>query len=232
MQYLNEDDHWKRQPRKEGKWTTEGGSSATAEDKGAIETESIISITGNELGEYSNIEDLRDKAVTYFRDNLQGKIVKNADIGEVLFSWNRFKKYKSASANPIKLKMVVALKDIIQYGQGREIEMKKKHKEFSKLYRIDHVVEIGEKKYEASVLIGEDEYGKKFYNLMPDKSELDKDWNNKKEAGFHGFRNKSVHAKPASNESIFKNYKRINIHIEETVVIDPYATLKRGYLRY
>lgn len=45
-----------------------------------------ISIKGNELGEYKDIKELREKAKNYYKEHFQGTIIKRNDIGEIRFS--------------------------------------------------------------------------------------------------------------------------------------------------
>lgn len=140
----------------EGKFSSKVGSSKT------------ISITGNELGDYKDIKELRQKAADYYRANLQGKSATHPELGKVFFTGKGKSKFLSSSADENKLKMICAVKGIIENGKASEPEAPKHPRKdgIVKFYRISHVVEMG-KDYTVSVLIGEDEAGNKFYNLNP-----------------------------------------------------------------
>ena len=86
-------------------------------------------ITGDEFGQYKDIKELRTKALTYYKENLQGTFVHNdllGDIrlgedavtkegepGDVKMTGKGKKKMSYASDNPFKLLAVTHLKDII-----------------------------------------------------------------------------------------------------------------------
>ncbi len=84
-------------------------------------------ITGNELGSYRDLKDLRSKAINWYRTNLQGQKVKNSVLGEIRigkgFSENDVgltgsgrRKMSSTSAKAEKLLAVRYLKEIIEGG--------------------------------------------------------------------------------------------------------------------
>lgn len=95
----------------------------------ADELETTATITGKEFGEYTDIKDLRAKALTYYKEHLQGTFAHNDLLGDIRLSdevvaaeevpgdvklTGKGKKEMSyASGNPFKLLAVVHLKDII-----------------------------------------------------------------------------------------------------------------------
>lgn len=128
-----------------------------------------VSITGKELGEYKDIKELRQKAVDYYKANLQGKTETHPKLGEVIFSGKGLRKFISSSADENKLKMVCAIRGIIKNGkyEGEEKPQHPRTDDIVKFHRISHLVHMGDTTYKVSVLIGEDSAGRKFYNLNP-----------------------------------------------------------------
>lgn len=144
-----------------------GKKNETGSQKGA--SSAPIEITGNELGDYKDIKELRQKAVDYYKNNLQGKTVKHPELGEVLFSGKGLRKFISSSANEEKIKMLPSVSSIIKQGEYQSEEKPSHQREdgIIKFHRISNTVNMAGKKYQASVLVGEDKAGNKFYNLNP-----------------------------------------------------------------
>lgn len=82
-------------------------------------------ITGNELGSYKDVSDLRNKAVEWYRNNLQGTTAYNPTIGEIRlgkgiqqsnigFNSKGRGKMKVTSAKPEKLLATRYLKELIE----------------------------------------------------------------------------------------------------------------------
>lgn len=138
---------------------------------------SWASLTGKELGSYKSIKELRQKAVDYYKNNLQGTTVKNKNLGSVLFSGKGLRKFIASSADEVKLKMILAIPSIIEKGEysGAEKPSHTRTDSIVKFHRIGMKVFLGGKKYRASVLVGEDAAGNKFYNLNPDAEHYVKD---------------------------------------------------------
>jgi hypothetical protein len=154
---------------KAGKKTAVEAAAQT--DKPQKRMSEVIKITGQELGEYKDIKDLREKAVKYYKDNLQGTKVIKKELGEVLFSRKGLKKFNNTSPSEYKLKMVAAIKDVIKKGEykGREELTKERDDGIIAFHRVNSLVSILDSKpFEVSVIIYEDEYGNKFYNLNDD----------------------------------------------------------------
>lgn len=128
-----------------------------------------IKLSGKELGDYADIAELRQKAVDYYKQNLQGKTAKHPELGKVLFSGKGLRKFISSSANEEKIRMLPAVPDIIKEGkyQGEEKPSHQREDGIIKFHRISKTVNMAGKKYQASVLVGEDKAGNKFYNLNP-----------------------------------------------------------------
>lgn len=110
----------------------------------ADELETTATITGKEFGEYTDIKDLRAKALTYYKEHLQGTFAHNDLLGDIRLSdevvaaeevpgdvklTGKGKKEMSyASGNPFKLLAVVHLKDIISNANIIAITKSQKEK--------------------------------------------------------------------------------------------------------
>lgn len=115
-----------------------------AESYTADELETTATITGKEFGEYTDIKDLRAKALTYYKEHLQGTFAHNDLLGDIRLSdevvaaeevpgdvklTGKGKKEMSyASGNPFKLLAVVHLKDIISNANIIAITKSQKEK--------------------------------------------------------------------------------------------------------
>lgn len=84
-----------------------------------------LEITGREFGQYSDIKQLRKKAIDYYKSELQGSSAKNNLLGairieqgfadnDIYFSRKGLKKFSHTSAQEVKLLAVNYLKDIIE----------------------------------------------------------------------------------------------------------------------
>lgn len=152
-----------------GRFVSGGGTgkkTETGAEQGA--SSEPVEITGNELGDYKDIKELRQKAVDYYKSNLQGKTVKHPELGEVLFSRKGRNKYEAFSGNPGKLKMVIALSDIVSKGEylGPEDLHKKRNDGAIRFHRIQKDVQVGKDNPKSvQVIVWEDKNGNKFYDL-------------------------------------------------------------------
>jgi hypothetical protein len=97
-----------------------------SEGKGyhADELETTATIKGNEFGEYADIKELREKALDYYKRELQGHSVYNELLGNIKFeekepdgevqiTGSGRKKMSSSTANPLKLLSIKSLKELI-----------------------------------------------------------------------------------------------------------------------
>lgn len=90
----------------------------------ADELETTATIKGNEFGEYADIKELREKALDYYKRELQGHSVYNELLGNIKFeekepdgevqiTGSGRKKMSSSTANPLKLLSIKSLKELI-----------------------------------------------------------------------------------------------------------------------
>lgn len=90
----------------------------------ADELETTATIKGNEFGGYADIKELREKALDYYKRELQGHSVYNELLGNIKFEEKEpdgevqitgrgRKKMSSPTANPLKLLSIKSLKELI-----------------------------------------------------------------------------------------------------------------------
>lgn len=170
---FKESDH----PRdKSGKFTSGSNSTQSPKEEGSEKKSKPIEITGKEIGNYKDIKELRQKAIDYYKKNLQGTYAHNKELGKIFFSGKGLHKFISSSGEETKLKMIVILKNIIETGKEiiPEEPLHERKDGIVKFYRINNEVKMDGKKYRTSALIGEDEQGNKFYNLNEDVDKWEK----------------------------------------------------------
>ena len=101
--------------------------------------------------------------------------MKHPELGEILFSRKGRDEYEAFSANPDKLKMVAALRPIIETGHylGSEPLHKVRKDGAIRFHGLENTVKIGTgKEHKVKVIIWEDDNGNKFYDLKIPKTEL------------------------------------------------------------
>ena len=204
-----------------GQFTGDGGGSGQSAvrekvkvKKSDIEKLTPSKISGNELNKYSG-NTLREKAVDYYKKELQGKPIKNPKLGEIEFTgWGRDKFHWSATTEN-RAKAITALPDIVKSEVVKEIPMYKERNDgIVKFYRTYQPIELSGKKYIASALIGEDKQGRKFYNLNEDSGnyiELE----NSNEKGSGGNPRLTAEPPKPDTEILPQTSGNINLSIEE-----------------
>ncbi|MBR6510855.1 MAG: hypothetical protein IKT51_01235, partial [Phascolarctobacterium sp.] len=131
-------------------------------DNGGLYT---IQLSGNEFGEYTNLADLRKKAVTWYRENLQGTTVYNEALGNIrinkgfkvndtLFSKVGRDKMQGFSADNKKLFAVKSLKDLIENSNYVTESVSKKAKHTGEhFYYLHNTATYGGKEYYCVVWV-------------------------------------------------------------------------------
>lgn len=154
------------QPRDEvGKWTDEGGSA----------DERKLKFTGNELGYYIDIKDLRNKAKAYYKEHYQGKTIEREGLGVVNFSGRGIRETISGGAQTDKIKLIPAIGDIIRYGTiGKEAPLKHpRNDDIVAFIPITSKINLGDKSLDVGVLIGRDSNGNLYYDMFIKKQPND-----------------------------------------------------------
>ncbi len=104
-----------------------------------VDKNSTVKVTGKEFGDYSDIKELRQKAIQYYKDHLQGTSVENKTLGKIDIDENGLvefttagrKKVESTSAQEQKLLIVKYLPNLIENATDIEKAepVKERHKD-------------------------------------------------------------------------------------------------------
>lgn len=145
-----------------------GGAAAT------VEVSAPIVLTGKELGDFPDTEEgkkqLRKAAMDKLA-GLEGQMIDCPAIGEgvkVEIRKRGIKEFKRFSGNPLKLKAVAAIQEIIKHAKSAKWEENHKPKKQSAegYYHIDSSVSIDGVKVDADVVIEKDENGLLHYDYI------------------------------------------------------------------
>jgi len=129
-----------------------------------IYDEPIISLTGKELGEFDNEADLRKAAISYYKKNIQGITVEHPVLGGIQFTDKGIKKTRGASADLRKLKSLPMLIDLIKTAKFEgNAEIYKSRKD--NFYYLINSIYIDNNLYEHRIVVGENEFGKRYYDI-------------------------------------------------------------------
>lgn len=134
--------------------------------KGEGRDKAVARLTGNELTPKDvSLETLRKAASSFYERRLNGTSVKNHKIGIIKFSSNSGKKALSFSADPEKLRVIPALRDILSKGDPGELLPDKKNRPNIKgVYRIRASVFLNGKLKEVAVIVRKDNNGQLYYD--------------------------------------------------------------------
>ncbi len=112
-------------------------------------SKNVVKVTGDEFGDYADIKELRKKAINYYRENLQGTSVFNAELGRIDIDENGIvnftndggKKVISTSPEVQKLLLVKYLPELIRTATNvRGVDThKERHKDDYFYYMNNHV---------------------------------------------------------------------------------------------
>ena len=133
-------------------------------DKQIIITEEEIK---QYFGEYKDIKELREKAIKYFADNIQGKTFDIGKFKNIRISQTSKNKYKSFSADERKLLIVPKLLEILKTSRYKNTSMlyKIRKDNIFKFHYFTNEVIVNNIKYSLYITIGEDNRGHLFYDL-------------------------------------------------------------------
>lgn len=166
-----------------------------------------VTITGNEFGRYKDINDLREKAISYYRKNLQGTTVYNSALGEIRigkgmtqnnlrYTRRGWKEMRNTSANPIKLLSVPHLNEIISGAEyiTESVPKKKKH-EGEHFYYLHSALQTPNGMRYVIVSVREDKEG--YLNYNNHNIETEESYNKKMEEFLSALGN--GYSKPGQN---------------------------------
>ena len=148
----------------------------------ADELETTATITGKEFGEYTDIKDLRAKALTYYRENLQGTfahndllgdirlseevVTKEGEPGDVKFTGTGRKEMGHSSGNIMKLLSIYRLKEIMENANivGKSSSQKEKHQGWTFYYLHSAIDTPDGKQYVVATVVDKGEGSVDYYN--------------------------------------------------------------------
>ena len=129
-----------------------------------------IEVKGTELGTYTDIKELRQKAIDYYEKHLANTEVENPKLGKVLFTKRGYKKPISFSGDERKLLLFPYLPEIIKNGEiVKEEKDYRNRNNFDKIYLLKTSVFINKKEETVKVIIREDNNGNLYYDHTIDK---------------------------------------------------------------
>jgi len=131
-----------------------------------------IEIQGNELGSKSmSSEELRQRAISYYKNHLAGTSVEHPKLGKILFSNSGFKKPISFSADTRKLKLFPFLPEIIKNGEIIEEENDRRGRSnIDYFYTLKSKVILDGKEEFVRISVRKDNSGKLYYDHVIEKA--------------------------------------------------------------
>lgn len=141
-------------------------------NKKAADEGGTVEVTGDEFGEYSTIDELRDKAKAYYKEHLQGTSVNNPILGKVNlaedkvdFTGRGIKKAISTSGKKNKLLLIKHLPKLIRNATEVDAKENVKNKREAKQYTYLHTEAVIDGKTEpVTITIFTDVNGNRYYN--------------------------------------------------------------------
>ena len=140
-----------------------------------IYNEKQIIITEDEIkqyfGNYKNIKELREIAIKYFADNIQGQIFDIGKFKDIRINRRSRDKYESFSYDERKLLIIPKLLEILKTSKYKNSsENYKDRKDNIKIfYYFTNEVILKGKEYKVYITIGQDDKGNLFWDLNRNK---------------------------------------------------------------
>jgi len=134
-----------------------------------------IIITEEEIkeffGEYKDIKELREKAIKYFAENIQGKTFNIGKFKSIRITRKARNKYESFSADERKLLILPKLFKILKTSvyKHSELPYKTSKDKIIKFHYFTNEVMFKKILYKIYITIGEDGKGNLFYDLDENK---------------------------------------------------------------
>lgn len=137
---------------------------------GSIPEVAPVEIDSSFFGKEKSLPELRKEAVTFYKNNLQGKKIEKEGLGLIRFSNKGLKEFSSFSANENKILALQKLEEIIKTGKvGAEEAPKHSRKDgIVSFIPINNAISINGKVQPVEVLIAKDNRGNLFYDLFLD----------------------------------------------------------------
>lgn len=132
----------------------------------------VANLSGNELGEWSDVLQLGKKANKWYRDNLQGQSVTNEETGwTIQFSGAGARKISGRKGEDL-LRLVPALREIVSQGRVVATEQDNRGRaEIKAIHKIAARVTLGGAEKDVITTIREAQNGTFYYDLNTDMSD-------------------------------------------------------------
>ena len=147
-----------------------------SEEQEIYSDKQIIIITEEEIkqyfGEYKDIKELREKAIKYFAENIQGKTFDIGKFKNIRISRNARDRYQKYSFDERKLLIIPKLLEILKTAKYKisSDPYKARKDKISKFHYFTNKITLKKEIYEIYITIGEDENGNLFYDLDKNKA--------------------------------------------------------------
>ena len=141
----------------------------------AIYNDKKIIITEEEIkqyfGNYKDIKELREIAIKYFADNIQGKTFDIGKFKNIRINKKAKYKYKTFSADERKLLIVPNLLEILKTSKYKKSSPKYKERKdkITIFHYFTNEITLKNEYYEVYITIGEDDKGNLFWDLDENK---------------------------------------------------------------
>ncbi|MDR3578380.1 MAG: JAB domain-containing protein [Oryzomonas sp.] len=139
----------------------------------------VAEITGKELSDYLDADNVIKKARAYFKENLQDRLISRDGFGDVRVSDKGLEKVSwGLKTNLIKARLMPAIPDIIKNGEyhGREDIYKKRKDDVVAFHFFTGDVLLDGKRVTTGVIVAEDTFRNLFYKLYNLGSDTDALW--------------------------------------------------------
>ena len=146
-----------------------------SEEQEIYSDKQIIIITEEEIkqyfGEYKDIKELREKAIKYFAENIQGKTFDIGKFKNIRINRRSVEKYKKFSADERKLLIVIKLPYILKTARYKFSlpNYKERKDKLTQFHYFTNEIILKNNKYCVYITIGEDENGNLFWDLEENK---------------------------------------------------------------
>jgi hypothetical protein len=135
----------------------------------------VSEITGKELSDYLDADNVMKEARAYFRENLQDRVVSRDGFGDVRVRAVKWENVKWAlKTNLLKAQLIPAIPDIIKNGEylGRENLSRKRKGDVVAFHFLVGDVLLDGKRIKTGVAVAEDSGGNLIYNFTHDTDAL------------------------------------------------------------
>lgn len=152
-----------KHPRAENGQFGSGGGKVGAGEKTA--KPAAVSVSGSELGSFTETKELRKAAMQYARDNFVGKSYRNASSGhDIQVTWQGIK-HATSGANPAELALIAKLDKVLGTADYvGAVQDRKGRQDILAAHKYQTVVDINGENLNVGIIVREMEDGHKHYD--------------------------------------------------------------------